>query len=767
VDETAFFHFILLINTEAIMFSSIRTTALRFSGAAIVALVAAQLCVAQFAPAAQTIKGAWMDKSLSPDKRADLVIEKMTLDEKIQLVHGAGIAGFGPTDPSIVRSNGGGGFVPGIARFGLPDLNMDDSAVGVGGGAHRGRYSTALPSALALASSWDLELARETGALIGRELADQGYNVSLGGGVNITREARNGRNFEYLGEDPILAGNMDAEWIQGVQSEGVIGDIKHYAVNDQETGRYFANAIIDKRAMRESDLLAFEIGVEKGKPGMVMCSYNLINGDHACENDYTLNQVLKKDWGFQGWVISDWFGTHSTVKAALGGLDQEQPGGTYFSAALKKAVEGGQVPVDRLNDMVHRILRTEFASGIIDNPQPTKVPNVFQGFRLAQRSAEEASVLLKNADAQLPLDVSSLKSIAVIGGHADAGVLSGGGSAQVDPAGGNAVPDPAHQTGLDAIFLQQVFHPSSPLAAIRDLAPNAKVTFDSGTNFDAAAAAAKAADVAVVFVLQHMHEGGDAESLALPKGQDKLVEAVAAANLHTIVVIESGGPVLTPWAGKVSAILEAWYPGIRGGQAIANLLFGKVNPSGKLAVTFPASDADLPHAVLPAPAGKRPGPIDGLIFPLPAFAVNYSEGLKVGYKWFDAENKQPAFPFGFGLSYTTFAYSNLQATGGSSLALNFVVKNTGDRAGQEIAQVYLSFPASAGEPPKRLIGWQRINLGAGESKTITMTIDPLYLSVFDVAKDKWEIPAGEYKVMAGPSSAALPLSTAIKLDGTK
>lgn len=749
------------------MFAIIRTAGSRIMGSAIVALLAAQFSVAQLAPASPAPKGAWMDKSLTADQRADLVIKKMTLDEKIQLVHGTGIAGFGPTDPTIVRSNGGGGFVPGIERFGLPDLNMDDSAVGVGGGAKRGRYSTALPSALALASSWDLQLARETGALIGSELADQGYNVSLGGGVNITREARNGRNFEYLGEDPILAGNMDAEWIQGVQSQGVIGDIKHYAVNDQETGRYFANSIIDKRAMRESDLLAFEIGVEKGKPGMVMCSYNLINGGHACENDYTLNQVLKKDWGFQGWVISDWFGTHSTVKAALAGLDQEQPGGTYFSAALKKAVESGQVPMARLNDMVHRILRTEFASGIIDNRRPTKAPDVFRGFRVAQRSAEESSVLLKNADGQLPIDASSIKSIAIIGGHADAGVLSGGGSAQVDPAGGNAVPDPAHDSGIDAIFLQHVFHPSSPLTAIRELARNARVTFDPGTNPEAAAAAAKAADVAVVFVLQHMHEGGDAETLTLPNGQDQLVEAVAAANPHTVVVIESGGPVLTPWAGKVQAILEAWYPGIRGGQAIANLLFGKVNPSGKLAVTFPASDADLPHPVLQAPAGKRPGPIDGLIFPLPSFPVNYNEGLKVGYKWFDAENKQPAFPFGFGLSYTTFAYSDLQATGGSSLALNFVVKNTGSRAGQEIAQVYLSFPASAGEPPKRLIGWQRIKLEPGESKTVTMTIDPLYLSIFDVQKDKWKIPAGEYKAMAGPSSATLPLSTAVTLDGNQ
>ena len=748
------------------MFLYSRIAGFRCVGTLAVAVLAGQFCFAQFGQAPR-ITGPWMDKSLNADQRADLVIEKMTLDEKIQLVHGAGVVGFGPTDPSIVRSNGGGGFVPGIARLGLPDLNMDDSAVGVGGGAHRGRYSTALPSALALASSWDLELARETGALIGRELADQGYNVALGGGVNITREARNGRNFEYLGEDPILAGNMDAEWIQGLQSQGVIGDIKHYAVNDAETGRYFANTIIDKRAMRESDLLAFEIGVKKGKPDMVMCSYNLINGIHACENDYTLNQVLKKEWGFQGWVISDWFGTHSTVKAALAGLDQEQPGGTYFSSLLKKAVEDDQVPVARLNDMVHRILRTEFASGIIDNPQPTKVPDVFRGFRAAQRSAEESSVLLKNADGQLPLDASSVKSIAVIGGHADAGVLSGGGSGQVDPAGGNAVPDPAHDSGIDAIFLQWVFHRSPPLAAIRELAPNAKVTFDPGTNPQAAAAAAKAADVAVVFVLQHMHEGGDAESLALPNGQDQLVEAVAAANPHTIVVIESGGPVLTPWSGKVQAILEAWYPGIRGGQAIADLLFGRVNPSGKLAVTFPASDADLPHPALQAPPGKRPGPIDGLLFPLPTFSVKYDEGLKVGYKWFDAEHKQPAFPFGFGLSYTTFAYSNLQTNGGSSLAVNFVVKNTGSRAGNEIAQVYLSLPASAGEPPKRLIGWQRINLKPGESKTVTMNIDPLYLSIFDVAKDRWEIAAGEYKVMAGPSSATLPLSSDVRLNGAE
>jgi beta-glucosidase len=708
-----------------------------------------------------------MDKSLSPDRRAELAIAQMTLDEKIQLVHGAGMLDFGPGEPSLVRSNGGGGFVPGIERLGLPDLNMDDSAAGVGGGARRGRYSTALPSTLALASTWNKALAREYGALIGRELADQGYNVSLGGGVDITREARNGRNFEYMGEDPILAGSIDAEWIQGVQSQGVIGDVKHYAVNDQETGRYFVNAIIDKRALRETDLLAFEIAVRDGKPGMVMCSYNLINGDYACENDYTLNQVLKKEWGFQGWVISDWFGTHSTAKAALAGLDQEQPGGQFFGAALKAAVESGAVPVERLNGMVHRILRTEFASGIVDTPQPTKAPDIFRGFEVAQRAAEESLVLLKNSAGLLPLRAAALKSIAVIGAHADAGVLSGGGSAQVDAAGGTPVVDPHAQSGLAGLLSNQIWHRSAPLASIRALAAGAKVSYDDGLDAARAARAAKAADIAIVFVRQHTHEGNDVPSLALPGDQNAMVTSVAAANPRTIVVVESGGPVAMPWAGQVGAIVEAWYPGIRGGEAIANVLFGKVNPSGKLAVTFPASDNDLPHPKLPAPPGPAPDPFAGVMAPPPPFPADYTEGLKVGYKWFDAEHKTPLFPFGFGLSYTVYSYSKLQATGGRGLSVSFAVQNTGQRGGAEIAQVYVSFPASAGEPPKRLAGWEKVTLAPGESRTVKLTIDPLYLSVFDATADQWAILPGEYTVMAGPSSARLPLQAKVRLEGTR
>jgi beta-glucosidase len=731
--------------------------------AAGLAVGAAQLALSQAPAGAAKPKGPWMDTSLSPDERAAMVLKEMTLDEKIQLVHGTGLLGFGPTDPSIVHSNGGGGYVPGIERLGLPDLNMNDGSLGSGGGSQKGRYSTAMPSFIALAASWNTSLAHDFGALVGRELADQGYNVSLGGGVDITREARNGRSFEYLGEDPILAGNLVAQWIQGVQSQGVIGDIKHYAVNDQETGRYFANSILDKRAMRESDLLAFEIGVKQGKPGMLMCSYNLINGDWACENDYTLNQVLKKEWGFQGWVVSDWYGTHSTVKAALAGLDMEQPGIHYFAGELKKAVEGGQVPQARLDDMVRRIVRTEFASGIVDSPQRTMAPDVWRGFKVAQRAAEESMVLLKNDKGALPLNAATVKSIAVIGGHADVGVLSGGGSAQVDAAGGNAAPDPNDKGDILAIFSRVVFHRSSPLEALRAMAPAAKVNYDPGTDPAAAAAAAKQADVAIVFVLQHTHEGGDLETLALPDGQDELVRRVAAANPHTIVVIESGDPVLMPWAKDVSAIVEAWYPGVRGGEALANLLFGEVNFSGKLAVTFPASDADLPHATVAAPPGRKPTAIDGLLDARTPFPVNYDEGLKVGYKWFDAEGKKPAYPFGFGLSYTSFAYSGLKASAGSSLQVSFAVRNTGKRAGEEVAQVYLGFPAGAGEPPKRLVGWKKIALQPGESQTVTLEVDPLYVSVFDAAADHWKIVPGEYTVMAGGASGELPLSAGVTL----
>ena len=310
----------------------------------------------------------WMNKSLSADERADMVIKEMTLDEKIQLVHGTGWGPLIPGSPMPERHNLGAGFTPGIERLGIPDINLADSAVGVRLAAIQSRYSTLLPSTLGAASSWNPEAAYLYGSVIGRELRAQGFNMSIGGGVNITREPRNGRNFEYAGEDPILAGTMTGNLMKGLQAQQVMGDIKHYALNDQETGRNIMNVILDKRAMRETDLLAFQIAIGISDPSAVMCSYNKIDGDYACENDYTLNQVLKKDFAFKGWVLSDWMGTHSTTKAALAGLDQEMPGDEYFGAALKKAVQDGSVPQARVNDMVHRILRSMFAAGVIDNP---------------------------------------------------------------------------------------------------------------------------------------------------------------------------------------------------------------------------------------------------------------------------------------------------------------------------------------------------------------------------------------------------------------
>ena len=711
-----------------------------------------------------TPAGPWMNQSLSPDQRADLLLGEMTLEEKLSLVHGTGMIRNGTvSDPVLLRSNGGAGFIPGIPRLGIPDLQMADAAVGVARGAQRGRYSTPLPSAVAEAASWDPQLAAQYGALIGQELRDQGYTMSLGGGINLTREPRNGRNFEYKGEDPILAGTLAGAEIKALQAQGVIGDIKHYAFNDQETGRNSGSTNLEKRAMRETDLLAFEIGIRDSGVGAVMCSYNRINSVYACENDYTLRQVLKGAFGFKGFVVSDWGGTHSTTKAALAGLDIEMPGSTYFGTELAKAVRDQDVPMSRLDDMVHRVLRSEFAAGLFDGGRQTKVPDIFAGFAVAQRVEEQGAVLLKNAPGQLPLNASQIRSIAVIGSHADAGVLSGGGSAQVDPPGGNPVPPPA-RADRDAIFGRgPVYQPSSPLQAIRAKAGHAKVSYDPGSDPAAAARAAQGADAAIVFVNQPASEGRDLPSLSLPDNQDALVAAVAAANPHTIVVLESGGAITMPWIDQVGGVLSAWYPGIRGGEAIANILFGDVNPSGKLPLTFPKSEADLPHPKIAAPlvaAGGQPGERQ----PPPPFDINYTEGLQVGYKWYDAEGKQPLFPFGYGLSYSTYSYSDLRAAmSGHSLKVDFKVSNTGNRAGAEIAQVYLSFPRSAGEPPQRLVAWQRVTLDRGATKEVSLTVEPLYQSIFDAGRDAWQVVAGDYTVRAGGSSRDLPLTTQIHI----
>jgi beta-glucosidase len=708
----------------------------------------------------------WMNTSLSPDERADLVVKEMTLDEKITLLHGTGHPGLGPMSPLSSASNGGAGYAVGISRLGIPGIQMSDAAYGVRSSGQNGRYSTALPCTLAAAASWDPEAAYQYGALIGRELRAQGFNMSLGGGVDLTREPRNGRNFEYLGEDPILAGKLVAQVIKGTQDQHVLGDIKHYALNDQESGRNAVNVNIDERSMRETDLLAFEIGIRDGNPAGVMCSYNRLNGDYTCQSTYLLTDVLKKQWRFPGFVLSDWGAAHSVAKASAAGMDHEQPNEYFYGDALKKAVEAGQVPMSEVDDHVHRIVRAMFATGVIDDPPQKSVVDVMAGFDIAQHIEEQSIVLLKNEKQQLPLDASRLKSIAIIGGHADVGMLSGGGSAQVDPPGGNAIMPPGKgQTRWGT----PVWFPTSPMKAIWAKAPGAKVEFDPGTDLNSAAALAKNADVAIVFVSKWESEGRDSDNMLLPDNQDDLVAKVAAANPNTIVVLETGNPVVMPWVDQVNAVVEAWFAGSSGDKALANILFGDVNPSGKLPITFPRSESDLPHlTIIKPPPMNEPPPADPDAWKkrlegLPSFDTIYDEGLKVGYKWYDVEKKPVLFAFGHGLSYTTYSYSNLKVTPGARVSVSFTVKNTGSRAGTEIAEVYSGLPESAGEPPKRLVGWSRVKLNPGESKDVTVEVEPLFLSMFDSTKHSWVRAAGEYTVMVGGSSESLPLQAKVSL----
>jgi len=715
-------------------------------------------------PATHVADRPWMNTSLSPDQRADLVLKQLTLDEKIGLLHGNGMAHAKQWQmPLTPLSNGGAGMTTGIERLGIPNIYMSDAAYGVRDSGENGRYSTALTSPLGSASSWSTEAACQYGTLIGRELRAQGYNMTLGGGTNLTRDPRNGRTFEYLGEDPLLAGTLVGNRIKCEQAQHVIGDIKHYALNDQETGRNIVDVKISHRAMQESDLLAFRIGIQIGNPAAVMCSYNRINVDYACENKYLLTDVLHTQWHFPGFVISDWGGTHSTEKASAAGLDNEQPMADFFGPKLKEAVDAGRVPISEIDDHARRILRSMFLSGVVDHPLEKGVIEVEDHLDIAQHIAEQSIVLLKNDKAILPLNTANVHTIALIGGHADVGMISGGGSAQVDPPGGNIIAPEGHRA---THWQDHIWFPTSPLKALKTALPSVKIDFNPGTDPATAAAFAKSADVAIVFAHQWTSEGMDLKSLSLPDDQDALISAVAAANPHTIVVLETGTAVTMPWLANVAGVVEVWYAGSHGHIALANVLTGKVNPSGKLAMTFPHSEQDLPHPTIPQLAkedrGAGSGAVNDRARTASHYSVTYDEGAKVGYKWYEAEHKQPLFPFGYGLSYTTYAYSGLK-TDSAAKTVTFTVKNTGKRAGDEIAQVYATLPTASGETFKRLAGFERVTLAPGESKTLTITLNSQVLSIFDEQKEALQLLPGAYKIVAGPSSADTPLQGSITL----
>ncbi len=688
----------------------------------------------------------WLNTHLSPDQRASLVVKAMTQDEKFQLID----VQFGDTENGHVMSPGAlasAGYDPAIKRLGLPALQESDAGLGVAKPHKLG--ATALPSGLATAASFDPALAYAGGAMIGSEAHHRGFNVMLAGGADLVRDPRNGRNFEYAGEDPLLTGLIVGHAIAGIQSQHVVSTIKHYAFNDLETARTTFSADINPTAARESDLLAFEIAIETGHPGSVMCSYNRVNSVYACENDWLLDKVLKRDWHYPGYVMSDWGAVHSAAKSALAGLDQESAGETfdkevYFGKPLRAAVASGKVPQSRIDDMAHRILRSLFASGVIDHPAEQAPIDFAADRKVAQRVEEAGAVLLRNQNALLPL--SGAQSVAVIGGHADKGVLTGGGSSAVQSPEGNAVPGLAPTAWPGP----RIYQPSAPLTAIRQRA-HGKVSYASGEDIAAAAKLAAQAKVAVVFVEQWSAESFDSPHMTLPGNQDALVAAVAKANPHTIVVLENNGPVAMPWLDQVGAVLEAWYPGAGGGEAIARLLYGEVDPAGRLPVSWPRDEAQLPRPQIP---GAGLASIGLIPQGQPAEQVDYNiEGANVGYRWYQHKDIQPLFPFGYGLGYTHFTYSAFKprVEHGHVMA-SFTVTNRGKRAGVDVPQLYATLPGS-GEV-RRLAGWCRVNLKPGQSAHLEVTADPRLLVNFDASGQQWQRPSGSYQLQLGHSATS-------------
>jgi beta-glucosidase len=656
----------------------------------------------------------------SPEQRAAALVAQMTLDEKISQTHTTG--------------KGAGGIsrlVPGIPRLGIPDFLISNGPAGVGTGAVPTQPdATALPAPVALAAGFDPELARRYGVVEGRETQNVGHSLLEAPDVNMVRVYQNGRAFENYGEDPYLAARLAVANVQGIQSQGVLAEVKHYTANDQELNRKTINEDIDDRTLHEIHLPAFEAAVEEGHVASVMCAYPSVNGSFMCENKHLLADVLRGQWGFRGFIQSDASATHTAVGSANAGQDLELRDNGPYDEELKQAVLDGKVSMEQLDTMIVRRLAVEIRAGLFDHPRTVTPIDAAAGGAVARSVAEQTAVLLKNSGAALPLKTNGLHSIAVVGPYAQAAHPGGGGSSHVNP-----------------------LYTVSPVEGIQKRV-GAGVTVQGSDGSDAAAAAKLAAssDVAVVVVGDVEKEGTDRATLSLSPDQDQLVRSVVAANPRTIVVLNSGAPVLLPWIDSVPAVLETWYPGEEDGNALAALLFGDVNPSGKLPVTFPRSEDQTPTST----PERYPG-VNG--------NVTYSEKLEIGYRWYDAQNQQPLFPFGYGLSYTNFAFGHLKVSprpdrhGRVTVSVN--VRNTGSRTGAEVAQVYVTAPASAGEPPRQLKGFAKVTLRPGQTKRVTLRLDGRAFSVWDTAAQRWRTAGGRHVVAVGDSSRNLPLSASV------
>lgn len=695
-----------------------------------------------------------------PDRRAREVEAQLTDAERLGLVVSImGANSINPRrDPRIPEHEPmSAGYTPGVPRLSVPPLRMSDASLGVTNPGYRpGDTATALPAGIALGATFDPSLAGEAGRMLGREARVRGFNVQLAGGVNLARDPRNGRNFEYLSEDPLLTAAMAAASIAGIQAEGVLSTIKHFSLNCNETNRHWLDAVIDHAAHRESDLLAFELAIEQAHPGAVMTGYNKVNGEYAGGNATLIRDVLKGAWRYPGWVMSDW-GATPDWRFANAGLDQES--GVQMDVLmwqreaftdLPGALERGELTRERLSDMVRRILRSMFAVGVDAWGEPPEV-DAGEHDRIALETARRGIVLLEN-DGVLPLDPASAARIAVIGGYAQLGVVAGTGSSAVTPEGGFAAVIPIGGAGVMGGSRNLYLHPSPPLAALREAMPDAAIDFDPGQNPAEAAMLARRCDLAIVFAIRSEGESYDLADLSLPWGQSAVIEAVAAANPNTVVVLETGNPVDMPWRDRVRAIVQAWYPGQAGGRAIADVLTGAVNPSGRLPVTFPASLADTPRPELPGLGTPWGAPT----------TIEYAEGAEVGYRWYASRGIRPLFPFGHGRSYTSFAHDGLTITGGERVVVEATVANTGARAGTDVVQFYL-VEAPEG-PRRRLIGFERVELEPGEARRVRVEVEPRLLARYDAEAAAWRIDGGPYRIAVAHDAEDHGASAGVELD---
>ncbi|MGD1105891.1 MAG: glycoside hydrolase family 3 C-terminal domain-containing protein [Terracidiphilus sp.] len=691
-------------------------------------LVAGNLSVSAQAPA---------PGSPAIEAQAQAMVSKLTLEQKIELLGGIKEMFTRPM-PSI----------------GLPQFKMSDASLGV----RTWGPTTAYAGGVALAASWDPELARKIGESLGRDARARNVNFLLGPGVNIARSPLCGRNFEYLSEDPFLNASLVVPFIEGVQSQGVVATVKHFALNDQEFNRHNASSDVDERTMREIYLPAFEAAVTKAHVDAVMDSYNQVNGVHSTQNDFLNLKLLKGEWGFQGVLMSDWDATYDGVAAVNNGLDLEMPSPKFMNAKnLVPAVQSGQVKESTIDEHLLRIFRTELRYGFTDRPQFDPADSTYSvaDRAVVLQGALESITLLKNQGNLLPLDPAKIKNIAIIGPDAYPAVTGGGGSSE------------AH-----------AFEPVSILTGIANLlGPGAHVFYSAGMpdspDEKKAIADADVVVVAVGFDAKTEHEGAD-RTFTLPPGQDALIEAAAAANPRTIVTITAGGGVDTSrWLDKVPVLLHTWYPGQEGGTAVAQILFGRHDPEGKLPVSFDRSWDENPsskwyygdpkdnttlHTI-----GEDGKPLDYTIE-----HIKYGDKLMVGYRYWTTTGKHPLFPFGFGLSYTTFTFSKLDvpagAASGSAVAVSFDVTNSGSVAGAEVAELYVSDPSAQVDRPEReLKGFAKVRLDPGETRHVTISLDARAFSYWDEPAHRWIIDPGKFIIRVGDSSENTPLHADIDL----